>query len=111
ISLIILSLFNEQIIKIFNLNVIANYLFLIPLVVIFSGFMQVTEQWLIRTKQFSINARVTFLQSLITNGSKVGVGYFHPTAVGLVIITALANGIRAFMMFMFVKNTRYQDGK
>src|SRR5699024_837578 len=111
ITLIILALFNEQVINIFNLTDIASFLYLIPLVVIFAGLMQVAEQWLIRTKQFSINARVTFYQSLITNLSKVGVGFIYPGAAVLVILTAFANGIRAFMMIIFAKNSNYQVDK
>src|SRR5699024_3814591 len=78
ISFIIIILLNKQIVNLLNLENIAIYFYLIPLVIIFGGLMQVSEQWLIRTKQFSINARVTFLQSLITKGSKVGIGFFNP---------------------------------
>lgn len=105
---IALILFEQQIIDIFNLNEIANYLFLIPLVVIFGGLVQVAEQWLIRTKQFSINARVAFLQSLITNGSKIGIGFFYPVPAVLVAMTTLGNGIKAFLMIIFAKKSSYQ---
>lgn len=108
ISLIILLLFNKQVVDIFNLKKIATYLYLIPLVIIFSGLMQVTEQWLIRTKQFTINARVTFLQSLILNGSKIGIGFINPVAAVLVILSAFGNGIRAAMMFIFAKKSNYE---
>lgn len=107
-SLIILMLFNKQIIEIFNLKEIATYLYLIPLIIIFAGLMQVAEQWLIRTKQFSINARVTFLQSLIINGSKVGIGFLNPVAAVLVVLSAFGNGLRAAMMIMFAKRSNYQ---
>ncbi len=110
ISLIILFLLNDQIINLFNLHEIASYLYLIPLVVIFAGLVQVAEQWLIRTKQFSINAQVTFYQSLIINGSKVGIGLTHPVAGVLVVMTALGNGIRALMMIMFIKKSSNQTG-
>lgn len=109
-SFIFLLLFNKQIINVFNLSEIQDFLYLIPLVVIFAGIMQVSEQWLIRTKQFSINARVTFYQSLITNGSKVGLGLFYPIASVLVILTALGNGIRAFMMIVFAKRSNNEQG-
>lgn len=105
ISLIILILFSSTIESIFNLKEIGDFLFLIPLVIAFAGMMQVMEQWLIRTKQFSINARVTFLQSLITNIGKVSVGWFYPVAIVLVTFTALENGIKGFMMFLFNKES------
>jgi len=108
-SLIILILFNKQIISIFNLKEIGSYLYLIPLVIIFSGLMQVAEQWLIRTKQFTINSRVTVLQSLIMNGSKVGIGFFYPVAAVLVVLSAFGNGLKAAMMIFFAKRSDYQE--
>jgi len=112
ISLFVIIFFKQNIINLFNLNEIGSFLFLIPLVVIFAGFMQVMEQWMIRTKQFSINARVTLIQSLITNLSKVGIGYFYPFAIVLVVLTAFANGFKGFLMFVFNKKSiRYTDNE
>src|SRR5690625_7567843 len=110
-SLIILILFNKQIISIFNLKEIGSYLYLIPLVIIFSGLMQVAEQWLIRTKQFTINSRVTVLQSLIMNGSKVGIGFFYSVAAVLVVLSAFGYGLIAAMMIFFAKRSDYQENK
>ena len=107
-SLIILVLFNKQIISTFNLTEIAAFLYLIPLVIIFSGLVQVVHQWLIRTKQFSINARVTILQSIILNGSKIGIGLFHPIGAVLVVLSALGSGLQALLMIFFAKRSDYQ---
>src|SRR5699024_6934463 len=103
ISLIFLVLFNDIIISIFNLKEIGNFLYLIPLTIFFAGFMQVMEQWMIRTKQFSVNARVTLIESLITNLSKVSIGTFYPLSIVLVITTAFTNGIKGFLMFILNK--------
>src|SRR5690625_2278098 len=64
--------------------------------------MQTAKQWLIRTGQFSINAKATYYQSLIINGGKVGIGLFYPVASVLVILTTFINGIRTLIMVMFV---------
>lgn len=109
ISLTILIFFNQQILNIFNIKEIGAYLYLIPIVIIFSGLMQVAEQWLIRTKQFSINSRVTVLQSILINGSRVGIGLFYPVAAVLVVLSALANGLKAMMMIFFAKRSDYQE--
>lgn len=109
ISTIIVLLFDQQIIHMFNLGEFSNFIYLIPLVVVFAGTMQIAEQWLIRTKQFSINARVMFYQSLITNGSKVGIGYFHPVASVLIVMTVLSNGIRTILMIIFARKSSYRD--
>lgn len=108
ISSIILFLFNKEIVEIFNLNEINDYLYLIPLVIIFAGLMQVAEQWLIRTKQFTINAKVTFLQSVIINSSKIGIGFVHPIASALVVLTAIGNGLKALMLIFFAKRSKYR---
>lgn len=104
-------MFNKQIINTFNLNEVEVYLYLIPFVIIFAGLMQVSEQWLIRTKQFSINAKVTFWQSIIINGGKVSVGFFYPFASVLVFFTVLANGLRAAMMILFARRTSHKVEK
>src|SRR5699024_8057221 len=69
----------------------------------FAGLLQVSEQWLIRTKQFKINAKVTFLQSLIINTSKAGLGFFYPMAFILVILQVLSNGLKAIMLALLAK--------
>lgn len=108
-SLIFLFLFNNQIINIFNLSEVSHFMYLIPLVIIFSGLMQVAEQWLIRTRQFVINARVTVIQSIIINGSKVGIGFITPVASVLVLLSVLANGLKALMMVFFAKRAQVQN--
>src|SRR5690606_6555112 len=53
ISLItLIYLFQSQIVNIFQISEMEQYLYLIPLVIIVSTILQVLEQWLIRTKQF-----------------------------------------------------------
>lgn len=108
VTTIILLFFNKRLVRLFQLEEIAPYLYLIPLVIIFAGLMQITEQWLIRTNQFAINAKVNFLQSVIINGSKVGIGFIYPVAVVLVLLQVAANGLRAFMMITFAKKSSYR---
>lgn len=103
ITTIIILLFKNKIVELFQLNEIASYLFLIPLVILFAGLLQVTEQWLIRTKQFGITAKVSVLQALIINGSKVGIGFLYPSAIVLIVLSAISNGFKAFMLNFFAK--------
>lgn len=116
ITVFLIILFGEKILRVFNVEEISFFIYLIPLVIIFSGFMQVAEQWLIRTKQFTINAKVTFYQSLIVNGGKVGVGLLYPYATVLVLFTAIGSGLKAFMLILFSRKSnrnkvRSEDGK
>ncbi|GGA62775.1 lipopolysaccharide biosynthesis protein [Salinicoccus roseus] len=110
-TLIILAFFHNDIVVLFQLEEIASYLYLIPLIIIFAGTVQVTEQWLIRTNQFTINANVKFLQSIVTNGSKVGIGTFYPTATVLVVLQVLGNGIKTLMIVMLARKSNYKSAK
>lgn len=111
ISMVILFLSNETIIKIFNLEDIKFLIYLIPIVILFAGIMQITEQWVIRTNQFSINAKSNFLHSLIANFSKIGIGFFYPFAFVLVVIQAVSQGIRAFLILFFIRRANYNSIK
>ncbi|MFG6147466.1 lipopolysaccharide biosynthesis protein [Halobacillus sp. B23F22_1] len=106
---IILFFLNDQIVKMFQIEIISNYLYLIPIVIIFAGFLQVTEQWFIRTKQFGVNAKATFFQAIILNGSKVGIGFFHPIAPVLIILSAMTNGMKALLMVFFARKSSYKS--
>lgn len=107
--LLILLFFNESIVTLFQIQEVSSYLYLIPLVVIFSGIMQVSEQWLIRTKQFGISAKAAVFQSTVINGSKVGIGFFNPVASVLIVLSALANGLKASIMIFFIKKSNYKE--
>ncbi len=116
-TFLIIFLFNNQIINLLNLNEIGNLIFLIPLIILFAGFMQVSRQWLIRTKQFKINAKADFLQSVIVNGGKVGFGFLMPVSTVLILLSTSINAIRAYIMWFSAEipklNLRYylQYGK
>src|SRR5699024_10246600 len=71
--------------------------------------MQVSNQWLIRTKQFGINAKATFFQSLISNVGKIGIGFFYPAAAVLIVLNALGNGLKALIMIFFIKRKKYKE--
>jgi O-antigen/teichoic acid export membrane protein len=102
INTLIISVFvlfiDDLILSIFNIEEISAFLYLIPFVILLAGVLQVLEQWLIRNKQFKVTAKVTVIQSIFLNGSKVGVGLFYPAASALIIINVLGMGIKALLM-------------
>ncbi|PAV31088.1 polysaccharide biosynthesis protein [Virgibacillus profundi] len=106
---IILMFFSQKIVQLFQLEDIEPFLYLIPIVILFASSLQVTEQWLIRTKQFAITAKVSFLQALLLQGSKVGIGFFHPIAAVLIVLTALGNGSKAFLLNLFLRRSNYKS--
>lgn len=112
VSAIIIYLFHQQITVLFNLTEISSFLILIPIVVFFSGTLQILEQWYIRTRRFDSLSKTTFLHALLINSSKIGIGWFRPTASILIILTALSNGIKTFLLLLFTskKDSIYLKG-
>ncbi|PAE25790.1 lipopolysaccharide biosynthesis protein [Bacillus sp. 7894-2] len=106
-----LLFFQESLVQLFKIEVIASYLFLIPIVIVFAGFRQVAEQWLIRAKKFGITAKVTIIHVLFIQGGQVGFGLFNPIATVLIITTALGDGLKAFMMFKGATRASFRDIK
>jgi O-antigen/teichoic acid export membrane protein len=104
-SALVLILFNKQIVSLFHIELISPFLFLIPLVILFSAFLQVTQQWLIRTKQFRVIAKAAFLNALIINATKAGFGFITPIAWILVLLSTMGNALHAFMLFLGVNST------
>lgn len=100
---LILLICKQTIIDSFNIGTISSFLFLIPLVIMFSGIFQVTEQWFIRKKQFRVSAKVTLLEAVIMQGSRVGIGIFYPTTAVLIIITVIGQLLKPMMMIFFYK--------
>ncbi|MFD1851261.1 lipopolysaccharide biosynthesis protein [Oceanobacillus bengalensis] len=103
---ILLLFFHQKFLELFQLEEIASYLYLIPIIIFSAGILQVIEQWLIRTRQFSVSAKVTFVQALIINSGKVGVGLFSPVASILIIFSACTQGLKAFLLLIFTRNTK-----
>lgn len=106
IVLFIILIFNNLIIKLFGLRSIAPYLYLIPFAMLFSGFSQVMDQWIIRTKQFSLKARATFLSTLILDGSKIGVGIVYPWGSILIIIATLGQILNGLIIFIGIRSPK-----
>ncbi|RKQ34299.1 lipopolysaccharide biosynthesis protein [Oceanobacillus halophilus] len=100
---LLLIIFSQQIVTLFGIEEIAPYLYLIPIVVLLAGYLQVVEQWFIRKKQFGVSAKATFTQSIIVNGGKVGFGFFHPVAGVLIIFSAISQGLMASLMLVYAK--------
>ncbi|WP_321325739.1 lipopolysaccharide biosynthesis protein [Thiomicrorhabdus sp.] len=100
---IILYFWGESILNLIGSEKISPYMMLIPLALFFATLLQITEQWLIRKKQFKTTAKIAIVQSLIINSTKTGIGWINPTAVVLITITALGSALHAFMMAISLK--------
>ena len=109
---IILLLFKNQIVNLFKIGAISSFILLVPVVMFFSACRQSLEQWLIRKKEFKDISKVTVSQAFLINGTKVGAGFFFPSAVTLVVLSALKDFLHAIQLaFVALKSQVTKEGK
>jgi O-antigen/teichoic acid export membrane protein len=104
ITAIVLLVAGDWIAQALSLEAIAGFLLLIPIVMLFSAFQQILAQWLIRKKQFRITARVAVIKALTINSAKVGVGWFHPVGVALIVIAMIGQGLHAALLWSGIRS-------
>lgn len=104
IFLALIFVFNDKyIIDLFGIQSIRQYILLIPILIIFSTFLQVYQQWLIRKKRFNIIARVVIILTLIINCAKTGVGLFKPIPSVLILLSTISIGLHAAILGYFAR--------
>ncbi len=87
---------------------VADFLFLIPLGMLFSAWKQIAEQWLIRKKEFGLIARTTVVHSLILNIVKSGTGWLWPVGIVLIATVTLGHALHAFFLYVGARR-RFND--
>jgi O-antigen/teichoic acid export membrane protein len=87
---------------------VSGYLFLIPIAMLFSAWMQIAQQWLIRKKEFGALARSALAHSLILNSAKSGIGWLHPISSVLIVIATLGQALYAGLLFFGARRS-YSD--
>lgn len=90
-----LAVAHEPFLRIFELEVIRDYLPMIPLFLLLNSLTQSGVQWLIRMKRFYSQSRITVTNALVLNAAKIGFGVFSPTAATLVILATAGTLINA----------------
>jgi len=100
---LILYIGNDKLLSLLNAGAISRYIWLVPPIILFTTWLQVAQQWLIRKKQFLVTARVTVSKTLITSIAKAAIGWFHPLASVLIVITAIDSALYAFLLNMGIK--------
>lgn len=106
VTALFISVWGEALTKILGLQGISGYLYLIPLAMLFSGFQQVAEGWLIRFKAYGVIARVAVLQSCLANTAKVAVGYYYALPLILVILHAASIVLQAVLLCLGAKRIK-----
>ena len=90
----------DRLLTLVGSEAIAAFVMLIPLNILFSAWLQIAEQWLIRKKQFKITAKVAVAQALMVSSAKAGIGWFHPLAAVLIVMTTIGSAFHATMLYL-----------
>lgn len=100
IIIVVLLFASEEIAALFGVQVIADYMLLIPLGMMFGAIHQIMQQWLIRKKQFKATAKIAVIQTLTLNSAKAGLGWFYPLPSVLILLATASNGFHAFLLWL-----------
>jgi len=103
IVIVILLLFGDTLLSILNIEEMAPYKYIIPIIVLLLCVNQLTEQWLLRVNEFKLRSRLMVFRSLFVNVFQTGLGMLSPHAMILVIMTTL--GYLISPMLTIRKNT------
>ncbi len=103
---LVLALKGRYILSLIQAEAIVQYIQLIPVMMLFTAFLQIAEQYSIRLKLFHVNAKATIIQSIVTGIVKVGGGILNPAAVLLIGITTAGKALHAVLMFLGIRKNR-----
>ena len=98
LSAIIFFLFGNWLSDILQLQEIRPFFWLIPLFLIFSAWLQINQQLLIRKQYFKLKAKLSVFQTIITHGAKSVVGLLNPVGAVLIILSTLGHAIHALLI-------------
>ena len=105
-SLIFMFFFSQNIISFFKLEMISQYLWLLPIGLIGAGIYNIFNYWAIRKRDYSRITYTKINQSLAGSISKITMGFYHFGPLGLIIgeILSQTTGIVTFLRSIWIKD-------
>ncbi|MCR9814632.1 lipopolysaccharide biosynthesis protein, partial [Vibrio parahaemolyticus] len=80
------------------------YLFFIPVVIIFSTQLQISQQLLIKDEKFRVISKLSVAHSFIINLMKIVGGLFYNTAITLILVASFSPGVNFLLLRRFSNN-------
>lgn len=108
IALMVFTLAGSTILTKMGAGEIASLGILIPIILLFSAWLQIIQQWLIRHKAFKVTARVAVVQSLVTNLAKTAGGFIYPTANMLILLQTGGVALYAMLLGTAAQKNNYK---
>ena len=94
-----LTLFGETIFATLNAEPLLPFAWIIPIAVFIAGLFQIAEQWIIRSKKFTVLAKSLTIRSTLVGIVQSLVGLLHPKGVVLVLVYTAGMAIQILFIF------------
>lgn len=100
LTAVIIGIFKSDILRLFNAQKIADFIYLVPPAIFIGALGSVFSQWLIRKKAFGFSVRSDVFTSIFVGGVKCGLGAFSPSAGNLILTNAFGSFLSMSLAFM-----------
>ena len=105
-TLIIILFFNENISSLLKNDKIGDWLYFVPLTILFSGIYQSFNYWHNRKKKYAVLSKSRVIQTLNTSSVNLGVGMVKNGGVGGLVFGNIIGQFLSsvYIVFVFLKN-------
>ena len=94
------TLLKVPIIALFNIGIIAPFLWLLPTAVFLAAMIQSLAQWQVRGRQYKSLSVAVVAQASFAGGARTGVGLLVPTASTLIILGMAAQAFQVCVLYL-----------
>lgn len=98
---VVLLIFGDSLLDLLNMSELADYMFMIPILVLINGLFQALRYWNTRRKRFGTQAFTQALQSLSDNGSKTGFGMMGYTSSLSLLLSSIFGNLLGLLILSF----------
>lgn len=104
-SLLALGLWvgGEEVISLLEIESVGNFIYLVPVAMLFASWKQIAQQWLIRKKEFGVIARSALATSGVLNSSRALAGFVHPIGAVLIVLATLVEALHTLLMLVGIR--------
>ncbi len=103
--LLIILIFKEPILTFFNINSLANFIYLLPLNVFLFGFISIFEFWNNRTDKFNNISKGLLVKSSVMSATQIATGFSTFQKIGLIPGMLLGNFLQVLYLLKLSMKT------
>lgn len=95
---IVLLISNDTILESLGVIELKSYLWIVPITMLFSGVLQLSQQWAVRNKLFTLKAKTQIISTLFVSLTQLIGGIINPIALILLIMYSMGQGLHALIL-------------